>query len=59
MVGYEHTEEVDGLAGRLRTVDFMTRQPTDQPVTRMNVIDMFAFQVGFDGPSNVLGPASS
>ncbi len=55
----EHAEEVDELADRLRTVDFMTGRLTDQPVTRMKVIDMFAFQVGFDGPSKVLGLSAS
>jgi hypothetical protein len=34
----------------------MTGQSTDQPVTRMKIIDMFAFQAGFSGPGKALGP---
>jgi hypothetical protein len=55
----EHADEIDNLAGRLRTIDFASGQPTEQHVTRMKVIDMFAFQVGFDGPRKVLGSAVS
>lgn len=60
LVGFyaRHADEIDDVAGRHRTIDFTTGQPTDQHVTRMKVIDMFAFQAGFDGPRNVLSPAA-
>ena len=49
----EHSDEIERLAGQHRTVDF-NGQRTEQPVTSMKVIDMFAFQAGFVGPRKAL-----
>lgn len=40
-------EDIDDLAGRLRTVDFETQQPTDITIPKAKIIDMYGFQTSF------------
>jgi hypothetical protein len=50
----QHADGIDALASKHCTTNFATGQRTERLVPRMKIIDMFAFQAGFDGPSKAL-----